>query len=55
MNNNNENIIFATIGSVVGTITTMTGADIIQSLLTAFLCGVAGMFGKDLYKKFKDK
>jgi len=52
---NRENIVFGTLGGLVGTITTMTGADIIQSLLTAFLCGVAGMFGKDLYKKFKDK
>jgi hypothetical protein len=52
---NKENIIFGTLGGFVGTITTISGLDIIQSLLTAFLCGVAGMVGKDFYKKLKEK
>ena len=52
---NKENIIFGTLGGFVGTITTINGLDIVQSLLTAFLCGVASMVGKDLYKKLKEK
>ena len=52
---NKENIIFGTLGGFVGTITTISGLDIVQSLLTAFLCGVAGMVGKDFYKKLKEK
>lgn len=55
MNNHNENIIVGTIGAIVTNIATITGLDIIQSVLIAFAGGFFSVLGKDLYKKLKEK
>lgn len=55
MNNNNENILIGTLGAIVSNIGTITGLDIIQSVLIAFAGGFMSVLGKDLYKKLKEK
>lgn len=55
MNNNNENIFIGTFGAIVSNIASISGLDIIQSLIIAFAGGFLSVLGKDLYKKLKEK
>lgn len=55
MNNNNENILIGTLGAIISNIGTISGLDIIQSVLIAFAGGFMSVLGKDFYKKLKEK
>lgn len=55
MNNNNENILFGTMGAIVSNVASISGMDIIQSILISFAGGFISVLGKDLYKKLKEK
>jgi len=55
MNNNNENIYIGTLGAIISNIGSISGLDIIQSVLIAFAGGFMSVLGKDLYKKLKEK
>jgi hypothetical protein len=55
MNNNNENIYIGAMGAIISNIGSISGLDIIQSVLIAFAGGFMSVLGKDLYKKLKEK
>jgi hypothetical protein len=55
MQQNSENVIVGSIGALITNIASISGLDIIQSILIAFAGGFFSVLGKDLYKKLKEK